>query len=199
MNQRVALHTLSVREREGAAAFGHSWSLFTTLAQFLLRVSGDSDTQKGWCGVWCPRIFKSKLKLRGSTFLHVLESISETMCSEFFWPHWLGTHMVVVVVCVCVSVCVDARAGPDVLRGTRWGPPLSNENTSARICSQSDKSSSCSGGKCSGGGSGEPAMTQPRNSEDEITNPSSVRNDGSIEGPCNSLRPPHGKPYSREY
>ena len=45
MNQRVALHTISVLEREGGATFRYSCSLFATglrtlLAQFQFRVSG---------------------------------------------------------------------------------------------------------------------------------------------------------------
>jgi len=50
MNQRVALHTISVPERERGATFRHSWSLFATglrtlVPQVRFRVSGDGDTQ----------------------------------------------------------------------------------------------------------------------------------------------------------
>ena len=45
MNERVALHTISVPEREGETTFTHSWSQFimglrTLLAQFHFGVSG---------------------------------------------------------------------------------------------------------------------------------------------------------------
>ena len=34
------------------------------------------------------QVFQSKLKLRGSTFLHAPQDISETMSSEFIGPRW---------------------------------------------------------------------------------------------------------------
>ena len=60
-----------------------------------------------------PKDFKSKLKLRGSTFLRILPTISKTMRSEFFRRRWQAIHSHTdsqlrnVGAMVCVGGCGD--------------------------------------------------------------------------------------------
>ena len=81
MNRRVALHTISVPEREGGGAtFRHSWSRFTTglrtlRPHFQFRVSGDGDTQTG-------------RSLREKKSCPLGQFCKKTTCSSYVQP-WL--------------------------------------------------------------------------------------------------------------